>query len=125
MTKLFATITISLLLTIGLGSFVYAQKNNETAPLQRIGTESVELPRNPLPFENFMEVIARFIVVFGVLIGSFATLMIIIGGGKMLASAGDETMYKDGLKTVQWAVIGVLVYLLTFSMVQVVRLLVK
>lgn len=51
------------------------------------------------------------------IIGALALLFIIIGGVRMVVSAGNESAIKAGKKTVTWAVIGLVVALLSFSII--------
>jgi hypothetical protein len=51
------------------------------------------------------------------IIGALALLFIIIGGVRMVVSAGNESAIKAGKKTVTWAVIGLVVALLSFTLI--------
>lgn len=51
------------------------------------------------------------------LIGALSLLFIIIGGVRMVASAGNETAITAGKKTVTWAVLGLVVALLAYTII--------
>ncbi len=51
------------------------------------------------------------------LIGALSLLFIIIGGVRMVASAGNEAAITAGKKTVIWAVIGLVVALLAYTII--------
>jgi glucose uptake protein GlcU len=51
--------------------------------------------------------------------GSVAVLFIVIAAFKMLTSAGDQKKYEDGIKTVQYAVIGLVLSVLAYGIVAV------
>ena len=55
------------------------------------------------------------------LIGIFAVLFIMIGGFRMVMSQGNEEAYGAAKKTITWAVIGLVVAVLSFSMIAIVE----
>jgi Type IV secretion system pilin len=54
------------------------------------------------------------------LAGGVAVLFIIIGGFKMMASGGNEKTSASGKKTLQWAVIGLVVILMSFALITII-----
>lgn len=54
-------------------------------------------------------------------VGILATVMIVVGGYFMVVSAGDPKRRTKGLQTVTWAVIGLVVTLLSFSIIALVQ----
>jgi uncharacterized membrane protein len=58
---------------------------------------------------------------FLALIGAWAVIAIIIGGFRMILAQGNEEAYGQAKKSIQWAVIGVVVALLSFSIIAIVQ----
>ncbi len=54
-------------------------------------------------------------------VGILATVMVVVGGYFMVVSAGDPKRRTKGLQTVTWAVIGLVVTLLSFSIIALVQ----
>jgi hypothetical protein len=54
-------------------------------------------------------------------VGILATVMIVVGGYFMVESAGNPLTKKKGQLTVLWAVIGLVVTLLSFSIIALVQ----
>lgn len=67
----------------------------------------------------------RIISVMATLIGSFAVLMMSIGGFLMLSSHGDETQFEKGRNYAKFALIGLGVTLSAYILVTLVQLLIK
>jgi len=55
----------------------------------------------------------------------WAVIFIIVGGFRMVTSAGNEEAYGVAKKTVTWAILGVVIAVLSFSMVAIVEDLLK
>ncbi len=55
---------------------------------------------------------------FLVILTMLAVVIVIIGGMMFIASGGDEEMYKKGRDTVLWAIIGVVVAILSYAIVK-------
>ncbi len=55
------------------------------------------------------------------LIGGLSVLFIIIGGVQMISSAGNADQLTKGKKTLTWAVVGLLVALLGYAIINVVQ----
>lgn len=78
---------------------------------------------NPLN-ENFTspgQIIVGFINIALLLAGILAVIFIIIGGFLMVTSAGNEGRIKQGKQTLIWAVAGLILTLLSFSIVVIVQ----
>jgi hypothetical protein len=58
---------------------------------------------------------------FLALIGAWAVIAIIIGGFRMILAQGNEEAYGQANKSIQRAVIGVVVALLSFSIIAIVQ----
>jgi hypothetical protein len=76
---------------------------------------------NPLEATSLIDLFLKFINTLLMLIGSAAVLFIIIGGFKMTASGGKQETIDSGKRTVTWAVIGLIVTLMSWSIVIVVQ----
>jgi|GEM_PF-4900748 len=76
---------------------------------------------NPLPsgdlFTMFLIIAKGFLAGIGIM----GVLFIIVGGFEMVIAAGNEEMITKGKKTITWAVIGVIVAGLSFSIVSIVQ----
>ncbi len=55
------------------------------------------------------------------LIGTVAVLMIVIAGFKMVSSQGDEHQVKSAKQTITWAIAGMVVAILAYSIVAIVQ----
>ena len=55
------------------------------------------------------------------LIPIFSVLFIIIGGFKMISAAGNEEKYIEAKRTIVWAVLGLVVAVLAFSIIAIVQ----
>lgn len=80
---------------------------------------------NPLPSGDL---ITMFMVItrgFLAIIAIVAVLFVIIGGFRMVISQGNEEAYTKAKQTVTWAIIGVIVASLSFSIVSIVQNLLK
>ncbi len=78
---------------------------------------------NPLEddFTSPGQIIVGFINIALLLAGILAVIFIIIGGFLMVTSAGNETRIKQGKQTLIWAVAGLILTLLSFSIVAIVQ----
>lgn len=76
---------------------------------------------NPLGSNSLGALIIRVIRFLLTMLGALAVLFIIIGGVRMVTSAGNEKAVTAGKQTVTWAVIGLVVALLAFSVIGLVQ----
>lgn len=78
---------------------------------------------NPLEddFTSPGQIIVGFINIALLLAGILAVIFIIIGGFLMVTSAGNEGRIKQGKQTLIWAVAGLILTLLSFSIVAIVQ----
>ena len=67
----------------------------------------------------------RIIAIMAAVAGSVAVLMMSIGGFRMIASAGDETAYKNGRSMIVRSAIGLVFVLGAYLLVVTVQLLIK
>jgi hypothetical protein len=76
---------------------------------------------NPLPTDDLLDMLLRIVRGFLMVIGGWAVAFIIIGGFKMVASQGNDEAYGAAKKTIAYAVIGLVVALLSFSIIAIVQ----
>jgi hypothetical protein len=76
---------------------------------------------NPINVDSFPELVLFVMKGFILLIGILAVLVIIIGGVRMVLSQGNQESITKGKQTVVWAVAGLIVALLSFSIVSIVQ----
>ncbi len=76
---------------------------------------------NPLEFNRPEELVVRLINAMLLLVGIISVIMIILGGLRMVASGGSESQIKKGRETVIWAIGGLLVSLMAFSIVAIIQ----
>ena len=76
---------------------------------------------NPLPEQDLTH--AFLVVAQGFLgiIGIWAVMFIIVGGFQMVTAAGNEEMYLKAKKTIVWAILGLLIALMSFSIIAIVE----
>jgi hypothetical protein len=66
--------------------------------------------------------IAQFLTFVG---AGIAVLFIVWGGIQMITSSGDDTKYKNGIKTLQYAIIGLVLTIVAYTIVGIVASLVQ
>ncbi|MBL8030849.1 MAG: hypothetical protein JNK33_00785 [Candidatus Doudnabacteria bacterium] len=76
---------------------------------------------NPISYNSLGELIVAFIRFLLIMVGSLSVLFIIIGAVRMVTSAGNEKAVTAGKQTVQWAVLGLVVALMSFSIIAMVQ----
>ena len=76
---------------------------------------------NPLPEEELIHVFLFLAKAFLGGVAIWAVIFIIIGGFRMVVSAGNEEALTQAKKTVTWAIIGVIVASLSFSIIAIVQ----
>ena len=64
-----------------------------------------------------LKAVAQWILVFGIILG---VVFVIIGGISVLTSRGDQNRLATGKKTITWAMVGVIVLILAFSIVNII-----
>jgi hypothetical protein len=80
---------------------------------------------NPLPSGDL---IAIFLIITKgtmAIIGIFAVVFIVIGGFRMIIFSGDEEAVTAAKKSITWSIIGLVVAMLSFSMVAIVQSLLR
>lgn len=73
---------------------------------------------NPIASNDFGALLIRMLVGFLSVAGLFAIFMVIVGGYKYITARGNEEQAASAKSTLQWAVIGVAVILLSYVIVR-------
>lgn len=76
---------------------------------------------NPLKYGNIGTLISGVIKFLLGLLAALSALFIVIGGVRMIGSAGNANQLTAGKKTLAWAVIGLVVSLLAYTIIAVVQ----
>lgn len=89
------------------------------------GSQIVGKLDSPIAIGNIGELIATILQYLLGLVAALAVLFIIIGGIRMVTSAGNTSSVTAGKQTVTWAIIGLVVSMLAFTIINVVQSLLK
>lgn len=84
-------------------------------------TDPTKCLYNPLPQGDLLMEFLSIVKLFLGGIGVWAVLFIIVGGYQIIMASGNEEMYLKGRKTVIWAILGVVIAVLSFSVVAIVQ----
>ncbi len=76
---------------------------------------------NPLPTSSLKDMFLIIVRGFLYMTGIISVIFIIIGGFRMVIAQGDEEAYGVAKKTITWAVIGLVIALLSFSIIAIVE----
>jgi len=76
---------------------------------------------NPLPVDNLTGMFLYIVKGFLAIIGVWGVLFVIIGGFRMIMAAGNEEQYLAAKKTITWAILGVVVAVMSFSIIAIVQ----
>jgi hypothetical protein len=85
------------------------------------GTTASDKLYNPLPTDNLTDTFLSIVRGFILIIAAWAVMFIIVGGFQMVMASGNEEMYLKAKKTITWAVLGLVVALLSFSVIAIVQ----
>lgn len=80
---------------------------------------------NPLPTDSLVATFLSIVRAFVVILAVFAVLFVMIGGFQMVMASGNEELYTKARKTITWAILGLVVALLSFSIIAIVQNLLK
>ena len=109
-------------------SHVFAESGNLNTPLLAQNTQTKTMSQNssthlynPLPEDDLIH--AFLLVLQGLLsiLGILAVVFIVVGGVQMVLSAGNEEAIGKAKKTITWAIIGLVVAMLSFSIIAIVQ----
>ena len=87
---------------------------------QELGTFS-----NPLNAETLPELMATILRILFALIGIISVIIIIIAGFRMVLASGNEAELTKAKQAITWAIIGLIVALMSFSIVAIVQKLIQ
>ncbi len=100
----------------GSGNYAGGGSENVTTNLSVSGSL-----RNPVKFESAGQLISGVISFLLGLIGALSALFIIIGGVIMITAAGRPEQLTKGKKTLTWAILGLAVSFLAYSLIAIVQ----
>ena len=83
------------------------------------GSDQICDPLKSKSFEDLAKGVADFIVKLGLY--AVAPLMVVIGGFQILTAGGSPEKVSSGWKTIQWALIGVVILLVAWGLVGLIR----
>ncbi|MBI3231921.1 MAG: hypothetical protein HYZ51_02480 [Candidatus Doudnabacteria bacterium] len=76
---------------------------------------------NPLPIDSLTGTLLTIAKGFLAIVALWAVVFIIIGGFKLTMAQGNEESYLAAKKTITWAILGVVVAVLSFSIIAIVQ----
>lgn len=80
---------------------------------------------NPLERDTLPELLATILRILFALIGMVAVIIIIISGFRMVLASGNETELTKAKAAITWAIVGLIVSLMAFSIVAIVQRLIQ
>lgn len=80
---------------------------------------SSEIP-NPLKADDFTELFVGIANWIAGIIASLAVLVIVYGGFQYMVSGGNEDKIAQARKTIQWAIIGLIIVVMSWSLLKTV-----
>lgn len=96
--------------------------DNQTPPPGGMQSQPAPTLINPIEgASNLTELLLKIMRGFIYITGIWAVAFIVIGGFKMVISQGNEEAVTAAKKTITWAVIGLVVVLLAFSIIAIVQ----
>jgi hypothetical protein len=76
---------------------------------------------NPLPVNSLGDTLLLIMRAFLGVIGVWAVAFIVIGGFRLVVSGGNEEMVTAAKKTITWAILGLVLALLSFSIIAIIQ----
>ncbi len=98
-----------------------ATETPSTTPSPTFTPGVIATIQNPIPFNSLGELLVAAIRFILTMLGALAVFFIIVGAVKMVTSQGNEKNITSGKQTIQWAVIGLIVALMSFSVIALVQ----
>lgn len=80
---------------------------------------------NPLNSNTLPELLATVLRILFALIGMVAVIIIIISGFRMVLASGNETELTKAKAAITWAIVGLIVSLMSFSIVAIIQRLIQ
>jgi hypothetical protein len=119
----FYLVTAILLIALGfnIGGFAHLSLADTACPSNLSSLSGLGLPAycNVVGSDS-TGLLTHIINILLALLGVIAVLFIIIGGYRMITSSGDTTNFEKGQKTVTYAIIGLVVAVLAFTIITVI-----
>lgn len=84
-------------------------------------TSLTEVLFNPLPVDSLTGVLLYIMRWFLAIVALWGVTFIVIGGFKLVMAQGNEEAYLAAKKTITWAILGVVVAMLSFSIIAIVQ----
>lgn len=120
----------------GTGGDTGGQSNSNNPPTKPVNTAvgvnfNIDLDEpigtfwNPLQKQTLPQLITGLIRILFALIGIVAVIIIIISGFRMVLANGSESQLKDAKAAITWAILGLIVSLLAFSIVAIIQRLIQ
>lgn len=75
---------------------------------------------NPIKEKTLLDIVIMLVKAFIAIIAVFAVAMVVIGGGRLVISAGNEAEVKKAKSTITWAIGGLVIALLAYSIVSII-----
>jgi hypothetical protein len=103
-----------------------AQNTNVPAkPPQTNSVQDADKNKGLVPLDQpvkltFDQLFNRFVAILLALAATIATIFIIVGGYKLVMSRGNTEAVTSGKKTITWAIVGLIVALMTFAIIRFV-----
>lgn len=88
---------------------------------QKVSAVSSIKVTNPIGTNDFTELVTNVLQWLLGIAGSVALIMLVIGGFFYIGSAGDEQKATQGKRIVTWAIGGLVVVLLSYSIIVIVE----
>ncbi len=76
---------------------------------------------NPLPEGNLTKMFLLMTKGFLTIMGVWGVMFIIVGGFRLVLAAGNEEQYIAAKKTITWAILGVVIAIMSFSIIAIVQ----
>ena len=78
-------------------------------------------PNQLVDFRNFGQLMAKFIDILLYFAGAVAVVFLVIGGYQYVTSRGNEEAMEKAKKTITAAIIGIVIIIMAFAIVQIVN----
>lgn len=107
------------------GSCVSSSTSGTPSDGSRPPATGTDILYNPLPVDSLTATLLLIAKGFLGVIAIWASVFIVVGGFQMVMSAGNEEAVLKAKKTITWAVLGLVVAIMSFSIVAIVQNLFK
>jgi uncharacterized membrane protein YjfL (UPF0719 family) len=95
-------------------------KNFLNIPLARAQEARIENPLAHVGINNIGDLIGYLINIALALVGLAAAIALIIAGYKYIMAGGNESRVKEATQQIKWALFGLILVLLAFTIVRVI-----